>query len=228
MHILFFCGTWVFGESLRRDRLQHTSAAPTRNACYITQVGFDGFGHQYEGKLSCILLSMINPQTFRYLHTPFTMFQHTSIDPSEVNTFTNLENGFYQMVADARTLHGRAFEQSKAMASHALGSWLEDYVYSNKQECSPDTIYSLDNCFGTVYDEPYVSHIDSKKMSELRRVYDATPKHSTGFHNVRPNVVIHVRRGQYFFGVCGGGGGIRGWVGVCGCRKHRRHFRMSF
>ena len=60
------------------------------NECLVSTRSKDGFGHQLEGKLSCLMVSYIHPR-FTYIYLPFETMEHSAPGfVSEAESFLNL------------------------------------------------------------------------------------------------------------------------------------------
>jgi len=159
---------------------------PHQETCYITQAGGDGFGHQTEGKLSCIYVSMISA-SFHYVHTPFYTFDHMNMDAKVVENFANIGEGF-------ENVQDLVANQNYTVEVHDWSAFFQGF------ECQAGRIYAVDNCWPIAYKPPIVGHLgDIGHIQKMRKRYLATQKPETGFEKEnggRPNVVIHVRRGD--------------------------------
>ena len=153
--------------------------------CMITAYGRDGFGHQLEGKMSCIIADLLHPR-ISYLHVPFHAMEHSDSEEFllKAENFANLAWGSHNITdldIEFRTIVIDA-------------SWIHDVV-SKKSECKVDVLYVVDNCWDSIYRSPMVRHIDKGRHS-LREKYFSSPKPETGFNTSRKNVVVHIRRGD--------------------------------
>jgi hypothetical protein len=189
-----------------------TGQEASNKQCIITQYGWDGFGYQLEGKLSCIILSELWPSRFRYVHYEFQNFQH--IDNSKAmsdyaENYVNLGGLGYERLSFSyhrkmnlrdETIHGYATETSAAG------------MLEIEPKCKVHEPTVVDNCWHILYREPTVSRLTNeydagrnKILSRIRQAYLATPKPDTGFerfndsasgkHRTR-NVVVHMRHGD--------------------------------
>jgi hypothetical protein len=172
--------------------------------CFITQFGTDGFGHQYEGKLSCILLAMALPGNFTYLHTPFRKFEHIELMALQLNAFTNLGAGNYSTLskipaAPAGRSRGRRKDERYWGASlNALMNKIEKSgTASVCRGSTEENVLVVDNCWNLAYKQPVLSEILKPDIrDQLRATYLASKKPATGFKRGRPNIVVHIRRGR--------------------------------
>ena len=155
--------------------------------CLVTAVGKDGFGHQLEGKMSCIIADLLHPR-ISYIHIPFHRMEHVknSVDfELKAEKFANLAWGSHNITDldfDYRTI------------TMTNPTWIHGVVLK-KNGCKVDVLYVLDNCWDTIYRSPLVRHIDRGRHS-LREKYFSSPKPETGFNTSRKNVVVHIRRGD--------------------------------
>eukprot|EP01041_Mallomonas_annulata_P000478 gene478-891_t len=176
--------------------------------CLITQYSSDGFGHQVEGKLSCLLADYMHP-TLRYVHVPFDQMQHTPelIDAAE--SFMNIGYGCQnekdiQLHINKNITNSNYNHNYKSNSDIVKGkeytrlavntSWIV-YMAQQTVTCSPHILYAMDNCWELVYRRPYASDID-KYRTYLRERYFLGAKPDTGFDSNRKNVVVHIRRGD--------------------------------
>jgi hypothetical protein len=167
--------------------------------CSVTQWGKDGFGHQYEAKLSCMVLATLMPTRFRYIHTPFERFEHISTTPRILNEYANLEKERFVQIADALGSLGMK-RSSKLLESEVLAKWIHLAAYNEKGVCDEKIVYVIDNCWDIVYSATYASQTTELiNRGAFRRTFLSTPKPETGFDLSRPNIVIHIRRGEYFY-----------------------------
>lgn len=158
--------------------------------CLITQQGKDGLGHQYEGKLSCVVLGKLSTK-FVIFHTPFSAFEHAKLSAEQVETFTNIR---YGILTHAELKDNSKFHNKFIGGSPELNKWVK--IFESKS-CDYHTIYALDNCWDFLYKPPIVDRVDEiLNSSTLRDNYLLTPKPMTGFDLNRTNVVIHIRRGD--------------------------------
>ena len=165
--------------------------------CSVTQWGKDGFGHQYEAKLSCMVLATLMPTRFKYIHTPFERFEHISTTPRILNEYVNLEKETYVQIADAVGSRGMK-RSSKLLESEILAKWIHLAAYNEKGVCDEKVVYVIDNCWDIVYSAAYASRTTELiNRGAFRRTFLSTLKPETGFDLSRPNVVIHIRRGEY-------------------------------
>jgi len=160
--------------------------------CIITAHGTDGFGHQVEGKLSCIIAGELIHR-MSYVHVPFDEFEHTPNLVKEANEFLDLGIGFYH-VNNLTSSNKNLFEYKVAKLKHS--SWTQDAAFRNAL-CSPHHIHSVDNCWDAIYQPPYVEKLDSISIKKkLQALYISKPKPETGFEENTFNIAIHVRRGD--------------------------------
>ena len=150
--------------------------------CAITSYGKDGFGHQVEGKLSCIIASELHPR-LEYVHIPFENFEHTPDLVDSANFFVNLGYG---------SASEKDFNFTREIKSQS--SWIRKAAYE-KFDCKSNVLYAVDNCWDLTYQLPMVLELDSIRP-HLQKLYFSTPKPNTGFHNDHFNIAIHIRRGD--------------------------------
>jgi len=150
--------------------------------CAITSYGKDGFGHQVEGKLSCIMASELHPR-LKYVHIPFESFEHTPDLLDNANAFINLG-------------YGSASEKDCNFTREirSQSSWTRIAAYE-EFDCKSNILYAVDNCWDLTYQLPMVLELDSVR-SHLQKIYFSTPKPNAGFHNDVFNIAIHIRRGD--------------------------------
>jgi hypothetical protein len=162
-----------------------TVTAALHPKCRIAQRGNDGFGHQYQGKLSCIMLAAMDNR-FLYMHRPFHTFEHITARGEYAEWYTNVSFGHPLAIGDQETLddaHWPAMLQSP------------------ERLCKPETIYVTDNCWPAMNWLPtYATQVrwyqpvvrDPFFGSAARAKYAYVPAR---FPN-RSVVAIHVRRGD--------------------------------
>ena len=160
--------------------------------CLISQVGTDGFGHQYEGKLSCIILAQISP-LFALLHTKFYKFEHVLLDPVVTEKFTNVGQGILR----EEDLEGGPYIRRWIGGSQLLEEFTVK-ISSKQFQCEQNVIYEIDNCWSLVYKNlSFINEINHPSVTpNIRTRYMSTPKPNTSFFSHRRNVVVHIRRGD--------------------------------
>jgi hypothetical protein len=162
-----------------------TTPLPTYSGppCRITQYGgHQHFGLQLEAKISCVLLSMLDPNRFHYFHTPFE-----KVDGS-LEAFMNLGSG--RNISQFATKSNREAEIVIAPKDmEAFGRVATGKVDSH---CSAGKEYIVEGCWELLYEEPYVSHIDEVR-GKLREQYLLTKKPDTGLDLNKKNVVVFIR-----------------------------------
>jgi hypothetical protein len=179
--------------------------------CLITQFGFDGFGHQFEGKLSCILLAELWPSRFQFMYSNFSIFEHIKTDANVTNyieNFTNLAGLGYKRVDTARFTSGK-WRFNPAYRNKALEERMAGMLNPDPH-CNTQEPMMVDNCWQLAYREPVITRLNNvldedrnRILSKLRQNYLQTPKPATGFERdqedptrVTRNVVVHVRHGD--------------------------------
>jgi hypothetical protein len=169
----------------------------TTTKCLLTQFGTDGFGHQFEGKLSCILLSYLMPERFAYLHTHSRRFTHSTVSVEDLNDFTNLAAGDYPMADKAIKKIDKGLREGPLLRAQELNQWIRNATDQPTNHCGKDVVYVVDNCWAVTYREPQASMIVKPEYRDkIRAIYFGSTKPDTGFDRSRPNVVIHIRRGK--------------------------------
>lgn len=172
-------------------KLSSTSGGP----CYITQWSPDGFGHQLEAKISCLLAEELTRgdntvDEYIYVHTPFHKPEHEhSVEGSHIDQFINMEN----IIQHPKEITQKP--RTPRYYSKTLISWWSTRLRG--QACDPNVIYVVDNCWALVYDHPLVEKlypINNTYLTNLRQAYHATPKPATGFNPNETNIVVHIRR----------------------------------
>jgi len=153
--------------------------------CLLTAHSVDGFGHQYEAKMSCYIASVLNPK-FTYVHVPIDTLEH-GISPSYAEEFTG-------MAFETLSINQTSFQSREKWTKHNA-YWLFELMHKNMHKCESDKLYVLDNCWDVIYFTPMVERLYEVK-SELQRKYLSTPKPDTGFNERERNIVIHIRRGD--------------------------------
>lgn len=171
--------------------------------CLLTSyTDFDGFGYQFEGKMSCIIADVLHPR-LSYIHIPLKALHHIPKLVKEAEEFTNMGYGSFTE-KDLQTMCVNKSDVSVSKYNHFEGnitreiSCVSTAVKAAFEEfpCKPGVIYCMMNCWNLIYYPPMVYQIDEAK-DEIRRRYFASPKPVTGFEkNNRFNVAIHIRRGD--------------------------------
>jgi hypothetical protein len=167
----------------------------SKSICPIAQQESPGrrsFGVQYEGKLSCMLLGMMRPDVFMYLHTPFNNIDGLyEREWNALEEFSGISN-FYNTSTIC------PYRKSKAiLKDDALRNWLHHAVSNrNIGLCNRETAYLLDNCWRIALSEHHTPATNELQM-RLREVYFSSPKPPTGFHWKRPNIVVHIGKGNH-------------------------------
>jgi hypothetical protein len=200
---------WARGKLVDMTNTQGRSKH-SAGSCAITQFGWDGFGHQVESKLSCILLAELWPSRFRYVHTGFHTFQHIDVSSEYIDNFLNFGSLGYEAFdigPHLRGQHVRHIALSRTDLEHSLSGMLQPVPI-----CSAHEPTIVDNCWDLVYREPIVSKLTNTHdihrnaiISKIRQKYLETPKPDVGFsrfdnssasHTSTHNVVVHMRHGD--------------------------------
>mmetsp|Transcript_4686 Transcript_4686/g.4819 ORF Transcript_4686/g.4819 Transcript_4686/m.4819 type:complete len:306 (+) Transcript_4686:9-926(+) len=154
--------------------------------CLISQYSSDGYGHQLEGKMSCLMADYMHPR-LRYIHIPFDQMQHTPDLIEKAENFSNIgDNSTHESILKQfnPNIHRKTVDPP----------WLRTIAFENNS-CLSNTIYVMDNCWEMLYKPPYSMMIDQVRY-RLRESYFKTSKPPTGFNASRINVVVHIRRGD--------------------------------
>jgi len=155
--------------------------------CLVTSRGLDGFGHQLEAKISCVIADILSSR-IRYIHSPFVSMAHVDLMdedfPSMVENFTNMGYG-----------SNRIDESGPQYTLNITDSRWVKLADSGTAICSNNIVNVVDNCWEFIYFHPRVSRLDESKH-EIRRRYFSSPKPDPKFVPERFNVVIHIRRGD--------------------------------
>ena len=161
--------------------------------CKLTAAGSDGFGHQYEAKMSCTLLAALSPDKWSYVHTPFAVFEHTNTSATLVNDYTNIAGSH---VSVETCLHDGLTVLK--IDSSELQQWILNST--GTLTCNSSIVYQVDNCWDAAYAYDTASLIfTSEALLNLQKDYFSTMKPDTNFSDKRPNAVVHVRRGIHVF-----------------------------
>ena len=76
--------------------------------CYITQWGQDGFGHQLEGKIGCMLAEELTRESsdpYIYIHSPFHHPEHEyKVEGRDIDQFINIGS----IIQHPNTITGKA------------------------------------------------------------------------------------------------------------------------
>ena len=155
--------------------------------CLISQYSSDGFGHQIEGKFSCLLVQYLIPN-FTYVHIPFEKMQHTPHLVAQAEIFGGIGNRMIPSIKHP--------EFSRYYRKRVNDSWLGDAAL-NPGKCESEVIYVLDNCWKIIYNPPLVYKLN-ESTDFLRRIYFSTPKtdYNPKFNTSRINIAVHIRRGD--------------------------------
>ena len=127
--------------------------------CLITQRGRDGFGHQLEGKVSCVVAEHLAPQRLAYVHTRFYTFEHAVINLTLAEQLVALDH-YASWINDGRFAHVVNVGQDFVV-----------HVVSGKVSCQSNIVYSVDNCWELIYFPPFVQTlIEAEQLSLLSLV----------------------------------------------------------
>jgi hypothetical protein len=168
------------------------SVANAEPRCLISQTGADGFGHQLLGKLSFGLFQEMG-STATYVHVPMYHFDHVVLDPAHVDQFLNMKAVFPE---------ASDFPIKKRVNVNHLMPGFFYPLLKGTAHCDPDTLYMADNTWDVTFkDHNYRGLVDgivrySKTFRALREAYHSTPKPDLNFKIGRPNIVMHIRRGD--------------------------------
>ena len=163
--------------------------------CYLTQNGNDGFGHQVEGKLSCLLLSLYSTNII-YVHTAFHRFEHVHWNDQQIDDMENFTSIGYGSSSVAEVMSNKSNHfKIQIFKGRALFPALKRLFFRN--ECDSNIIHSVDNCWDIVYREPiqHISNSPDMKLQLFRR-YSRYPKPDTNFSDNSLNIVMHIRGGD--------------------------------
>jgi len=164
--------------------------------CRIAQHGVDGFGHQYHGKLSCILLAAMDSR-FAYLHRPFQTFEHTPIPGRFAEWYTNVSFG------------QPGLNESRPRERLGDTQWLELlHQHGPEKYCDPDKIYVTDNCWPAVNWMPsYAAQVRLHQLAISEPFFGSVARakyaHVPARFPDRSVVVMHVRRGDAMWRIKG-------------------------
>ena len=153
--------------------------------CLVSQYSSDGFGHQVEGKLSCLIADYLSKR-LSYIHIPFYQMQHTPQLVAQAESFVNLGFGSLN--------ESYVVSLKKSLRVSVNTSWVQ-LAANGHVKCKTDAVYVVDNCWDFVYKKPVVEMLQ-EITPILRKRYFATPKVDTGFNTSRYNIVVHIRRGD--------------------------------
>jgi len=112
--------------------------------------------------------------------------QHTPHLVAQAESFVNVGHGSVN--------ESYIFSMKKRVRVAVNTSWVK-HAAEGKEKCKSDVVYILDNCWELVYKKPVVQKLE-EITPMLRQRYFASKKIDTGFNISRPNVVVHIRRGD--------------------------------
>lgn len=168
--------------------------------CAIGQTSRDGLGHQLDGRFNLMLLEMLYPETFVYVHLPFAGFEHSAeLNVSDVDAFFGFRNAF-PTLDDVNRVWGNVALTPKLRVGELDN--LRRKLKSNATACSEDVVYQFDGVpMKTLYTLRNVEKAsfniwESATFKSIRKAYHSTVKPETGFSLNRPNIVVHIRRGD--------------------------------
>jgi hypothetical protein len=198
-------GRWLETVSLRSDTAPSPGSSSGRlfrnvddyfsGKCLVSQIGYDGFGHQMNGKLSMIALVGRYPEVFTYVNHRFDGVDHSPKHGHELDEFVGLE-GIFAEVEDVQAKFGRV----EWLSSNLLD--LVPKMLDGSFSCQNGTIYHTDNAWAFTWgnsgalQEMNIFVERSATMYKVRRAYRASAKPPLGFVPARPNVVMHSRLGD--------------------------------
>jgi hypothetical protein len=170
--------------NMRYSRLRLLDGTGASMPCTITQHDKQHLGHQLEGKMSCWILSLIDPTRFKYVHTPFKVAGKVDI---ELDGFFNLGTGRQASQLSV------GFNDEDVMLAGAQLHEFNEKVRQNSLICDPQREYVVDNCWGLAYEEPFVSGLNVARHS-LREQYNNSSKSkpNLGWDAGKHNVVVYI------------------------------------
>lgn len=184
----------------------HQEGVPT---CMISQKGEDGFGHQLEGKLSCMAVAA--DLGIKYIHTPFKDIEHGEAG-SSMNEYMGLDKVF-PILASIPNATERPRQPLPWVGKCNDPSWLRDLA-SGKRQCAHDgvSVYTADNCWDYFYCDGNWPDQWYTVQTRVRTAFlNSAKAYSVDMENNGPTakrVVIHIRQGdgkkiphQYFHDV---------------------------
>ena len=157
--------------------------------CLVSSHSIDGFGHQLEAKISCIIAGILSAK-ISYIHKSFGLMDHSNFDinfPAMVENFTNIGFGSYRVDDLGSEYKFRAFSGYDARWIISADAGIE--------KCLPTIVNIVDNCWDIVYYEPMVGALDVARH-EVQRRYFSVPKPNPNLIPGKFNVIIHIRRGD--------------------------------
>jgi hypothetical protein len=170
---------------------------PPVGQCLVSQVGTDGFGHQLEGKFSFILFAELHQDKMAFVYLPFTTVDHSDLHGDVINDFVALHK-VLPTLADLEKQRGRQMKIQQ-MQDYSFA----DQIIKGTFKCEADTIYHSDNLWAYVYSDFFREKLNallvsgSPTLTRIRTAFAHAPnKPSLNFKPHRPNVVIHMRRGD--------------------------------
>lgn len=174
------------------ERYNETSIDWRYRSCRISQEGWDGFGHQLEGKLSCIIASFIDPRV-AYVHHPFNNFEHSDLLPNKSESFLSIFNS-YPLRSELLSQKDIKLYNTR-LTDAAPDFWLSMVNNNSVHVCNNSAIYSFDNCWIYIYHPKIVKKLyDKTILDPIRTLYHANSKPQPFFDSNRFNIVIHIRR----------------------------------
>jgi hypothetical protein len=194
-------GHWWRAPDLEAEPLSETEVETrlnrtSRDTCLIHRCGVTGFGHQLEGQWTLMAVAEMFPERFTYFWNPFEPFPHTPMSPARVRDFF----GFHKMFP-SKTDYEKAWNVRFQFVRPPVPSELFLVeVLENRTRCAPNHVYCIDNAWSITHQS--AAHArqfhtvirNSTLFRKLRHVYwEGKPSVP---QTPRPQVVIHVRRGD--------------------------------
>ena len=180
--------------------------------CMITTKSTDGFGHQVEGKLTCLLLEQLEPSIV-YVHSKMYQFAHGVSKYNKEDFFNfsgisivldNLKSKYVDRGIEFQRLNRtdrlKVYHVPEGHAGMNRDEWLKK-VAKGEEKCDSHTVYELDNCWAVSYRPPYVERLPTAR-NDLRTAYFNAPKPDVRLVPHVYNVALHVRRGDAGLYIC--------------------------
>jgi hypothetical protein len=165
--------------------------------CFVAQGGFvtDGLGHQLHGRLSWIVAQELFKEKLVYVHLPLAMLEHSKLSVNMVEQFFNMRSLFPNR---------SQVENELGKEMRIRNDWEERFAFLDAVKtngCDAAELWILDNAWETIWSNQYIRDVEtiiqrSPIFHKLRSAYWSSPKPPLGFMENRPNVVIHIRRGD--------------------------------
>jgi hypothetical protein len=138
-------------------------------------------GRHMEAKLSCRILSLLNPQKYQYVHTPFA--DMNDANAYEVEHFLNLGR-------EVNVSHNKV---DPPMSGAELSIFFRQIEASASSgfRCDPDKEYVVENCWEVLYSPPYSNKIGTVR-GQMESMYNWSAKPDIGFSTSKENVVAYI------------------------------------